>query len=480
CAFGGRRAAARKEPIQRMAWTYTDALDELWRRSNYERGYISNPFGSPEQAEIGRWRVRALMAALGDPQRGPAVLHVAGSKGKGSTVAMVDAVLRASGRRTGRFTSPHLHSFRERIAIDDEPATEAAFAALAAEATEAAERLEREEPDLGRVSTFELLTAMGFLAFAEAACDAAVIEVGLGGLYDATNVVEPLVSVITRIDLEHTAVLGDSLAAIAAQKAGVIKPARPVAVAPQVDEAAAVFVETAGRLGSPLLLGGRDWRIEGEAASFRASGPWGDYVDLRLGLPGTYQMENAGTAIAALWLADRAGLPIAEAAIRTGLAAARWPGRFERAVADGVEIVLDGAHTPAAATALAASLVAAYPGRRAQIILGISKDKDAAALARALAPVAASFVATRSANPRAADAMAVEQAIAAADLGIPTARAEPTAAALAVALADARREEQPLVVAAGSLFVVADAREALGLGAPEPFGPAVGSSPSIR
>lgn len=463
-----------------MAWTYDEALDELWRRSNYERGYISNPFGAPEQAEIGRRRVRALMAALGDPQRGPAMLHVAGSKGKGSTVAMLDAVLRASGRRVGRFTSPHLHSFRERIAIDDEPVTEATFGTLTREATAAAERVERDEPGLGRVSTFELLTAMGFLAFAQAVCEVAVIEVGLGGLYDATNLVEPLVSVITRIDLEHTAVLGDTLAAIAAQKAGIIKPGRPVAVSPQPAEAAAVFVEAAGRFGSPLLLGGRDWRIDGDATSFRAVGPWGDEADLRLGLPGRYQLENAGTALATLWLADRAGLPIAEPAVRAGLAAARWPGRFERVEADGVEIVLDGAHTPAAATALAASLAAAYPGRRAHVVLGISRDKDAATLARALAPVAASFVATRSANPRAADAVAVEHALAASGLDIPTARAEPAAAALALAMDAARRDERPLVVATGSLFVVADAREALGLGAPERFGPAVGATPPIR
>ncbi|HEU0114403.1 MAG TPA: cyanophycin synthetase [Thermomicrobiales bacterium] len=463
-----------------MDWTYADALDELWRRSNYERGYISNPFGAPEQAEIGRRRVRALMAALGDPQRGPAMLHVAGSKGKGSTTAMLDAVLRAGGRRVGRFTSPHLHSFRERIAIDGEPVTESSFAALAATATAGAERVERDAPAFGRVSTFELLTAMGFLAFAESACDAAVIEVGLGGLYDATNVVDPLVSIITRIDLEHVAVLGDNLAAIATQKAGIVKPGRPVAVSPQPAEAAEVFVATAARLGSPLLLGGRDWRIEGDAASFRASGPWGDYADLQLGLPGAYQLENAGAAVAALWLANGAGLAVDEAAIRAGLAAARWPGRFERIAAAGAEIVLDGAHTPAAATALAASLAAAYSGRRAHVVLGVSKDKDAAALARALAPVAASFVATRSANPRAADAMAVEQAIAAAGLDLPTTRAAPTADALALALARAGRDERPLVVVTGSLFVVADAREALGLGVAEPFGPPVGSSPPIR
>ncbi|HEX5497658.1 MAG TPA: cyanophycin synthetase, partial [Thermomicrobiales bacterium] len=180
-------------------------------------------------------------------------------------------------------------------------------------------------------------------------------------------------------------------------------------------------------------------------------------------------------------LAHRAGLPLDEADIRAGLAAARWPGRFERLEADGVEIVLDGAHTPAAAQALAASLAAAYPGRPAHVVLGISRDKDAAALARALAPIAASFVATRSTNPRAADAMAVEQAIADADLGIAVTRAAPVADALTLALARARDDARPLVVVTGSLFVVADTRETLGLGVGEPFGPpVVGSPPPIR
>ncbi len=464
-----------------MDWTYADALDELWRRSNYERGYISNPFGDPDQAERGMRRVRALMHALGDPQRGPAMLHVAGSKGKGSTTSLLDAALRAAGYRAGRFTSPHLHAFRERIAIGGEPVSEARFASLAATATAAAERIEQEIPDLGRVTTFELLTAMGFLAFAEAGCDVAVIEVGLGGRYDATNVVSPTVAVITRIDLEHTAVLGDTLAAIAAQKAGIIKPGRPVAVAPQAAEAAEVFVETARRLGSPLLLGGRDWQVEGTCDAFRAVGPWGELADLQLGLPGAFQWENAGTAVAALWQANETGLRIDAAAIRQGLAAARWPGRFERIAVDGIDIVLDGAHTPAAASALAAALAAAFPDRRARFVLGISKDKNAAALAAALAPVAASFIATRSSNPRAADALTVAQSIAAALPAAAVSRTETTEEALALARRQASADGAPLVVVAGSLYVVADAREALGLGVHESFGPtAAGAGRPIR
>jgi dihydrofolate synthase/folylpolyglutamate synthase len=205
-------------------WSYERALAELWRRSSYERGLITDPFGDAARAERGLARMRALLAGLGHPQvRVPAV-HIAGSKGKGSTGAFIAAAAGQAGLRVGFYTSPHLHRFPERIAVDGQPLPDDEFAAEADVVARAADRLDATAPDGIQVSTFEFITAMAFAAFARRQCDLAVIEVGLGGRYDSTNVLEPVVSVITRIDLEHTAVLGPTYGDIAAQKAGILRP----------------------------------------------------------------------------------------------------------------------------------------------------------------------------------------------------------------------------------------------------------------
>jgi dihydrofolate synthase/folylpolyglutamate synthase len=444
-------------------WTYRDALGAIWDRSFYERGYVSNPFNDAASADRGLRRTAALLARLGTPQARYPIVHVAGSKGKGSTSALIAAALRAAGHRVGLATSPHLHAWRERVAIDGEPVAEHAFAALTERAIAAAERLEGEEPDLGRVTAFELLVAIGLDGCAAAGCDAAVVEVGLGGTYDATNVVVPIVSVVTRLDLEHTAVLGSTIEEIAANKAGIVKPEVPIVVSPQEPAALAVIERAAAERGAPLLVGGRDWRWTGTWRRFAVEGPWGRSDDLRIALPGAHQVENAATALAALWRADQAGLDVPEGAIRAGFAAARWPGRFERVTRNGVEVVLDGAHTPAAMAAVAATLAEEFPKRRAAVVLGAGADKDPAALARALAPAAAVVVATRAAHPRAASPAAVAAGAAAAALAVET---RPTVAA---ALDRARElAGDALALVTGSLFAVAEAREALGLAVPDP------------
>lgn len=447
------------------AWTYPDALRALWARSSYERGYITNPFSDPLSADRGLRRTAALLDRLGRPQDRYAIAHVAGSKGKGSTCAMIAAVLKVAGHRVGLATSPHLHSWRERVAIDGEPVPASTFAALTARAVAASEHVEAAEPDLGQITTFELMTAIALDGFATAGCDVAVVEVGLGGAYDATNVVLPVVAAITRLDLEHTAVLGPTLADIAVAKAGIIKPSRPVVVSPQEPAALAVLEATAAERSSPLLLGGRDWHWTGDWRAFAATGPWGRYDDLRLSLPGPHQVENAGTALAALWQLASAGVTVPEQAIRAGLAGARWPGRFELVtIPGGPTIVLDGAHTPAAAAALAATFTAELPGRRAVAVLGTSTDKDAAALGQALAPVASVVVATRSHNPRAAS----PETVAAGThlVGLPTEIVDDVATALARAIDVAGASGVVLVT--GSLFTVAEAREALGLAVADP------------
>jgi dihydrofolate synthase/folylpolyglutamate synthase len=447
------------------AWSYAEALRELWSRSSYERGYISNPFGDPETGERGLARTRGLLEHLGEPQRGRVIAHVAGSKGKGSTASMIAAIAQAAGYRAGLYTSPHLHSYRERIAIDGEPVSETEFARAAQRAAWAAARLEATAGDLGQVTTFELLTGMAMDLFAAAECAVVVLEVGLGGTYDATNVVTPAVSVITALDLEHTAVLGATLAEIARAKAGIIKPGVPIVVAPQPAPIIALFAQIAAGTGSRLLVAGRDWSVAGTWRGFSVTGRWGDYRGLRSALPGNHQVENAATAIAATWELAPAGVQITETAVRDGLAGVRLAGRFERQPRPGGRtVIFDGAHTPASARVLAEAVQDEFPGQQAVVVLGASADKDLAAIGQALRPITRRVIATRSANPRAAEPAAVATAISA--LGI-SAEIEPdVASAVARATSEARPGE--IVLVTGSLFVVADAREALGFGRPDP------------
>jgi dihydrofolate synthase / folylpolyglutamate synthase len=451
------------------SWDYATALRAIWARSGYDRGYVSNPFAGDEAARLGLRRTAALLGRLGRPQERYGIVHVAGSKGKGSTCAFVDSILRVAGWRVGLYTSPHLHSFRERIAVDGAPIDEATFARQAQRAVAAAEALERDQPCFGEVTAFELTTAMALEAFAAAGCDLAVVEVGLGGLYDATNVVDPLVTAITTMDLEHTAILGRTLPEIAVQKAGIVKPGRPVAVSPQAPEALRVIEQVAAERVSQVLVGGRDWTWSGSWRHFQANGPWGELTDLRSGLPGDHQIDNACTALAAIWLLGRAGFAAPEAAVRAGLLETRWPGRFERLTTlEGVDVVLDGAHSPASAAALAAAVAGEEPDRQAVLVLGTMEDKDQGAIVAALAPIARRVVATAAKTPRAAPPESILDA--ARSAGVPADDLPTVAEAMARAIELAGTDG--LVVVTGSLAVVAEARAALGLGVPDPPVPA--------
>jgi dihydrofolate synthase/folylpolyglutamate synthase len=406
-----------------------------------------------------------LLEALGEPQQGRVIAHVAGSKGKGSTASMIAAIIQAAGHRVGLYTSPHLHSYRERIAIDGEPVREDVFADAARRASQAAARLEAAASDLGRVTTFELLTAMALDVFAAAGCDVIVLEVGLGGTYDATNLVTPAVSVITALDLEHTAVLGATLPEIARAKAGIIKPGVPVVVASQPPSIIDLLAEIAARNGDRFLTAGRDWSVAGSWRDFSVSGPWGDYRGLRSALPGNHQVENAATAIAATWQLSPTGVHVTANTVRHGLAGVRLAGRFEHhRLPNGRTVIFDGAHTPASARVLAQAVLAEFPGQRAVIVLGASADKDLRAIGEALHSLARRVIATQSTNPRAADASQVASALTA--LGFVTEIEPDVERAVARATSEGAPEE--LVLVTGSLFVVAEAREALGLGLPDP------------
>jgi dihydrofolate synthase / folylpolyglutamate synthase len=445
----------------KQAWGYKRALEELWRRSSYERGLISDPFGDTVRAEQGLERMRRLLATLGNPQLNLPAVHIAGSKGKGSTGAFIASAATAAGHRVGFFTSPHLHRFPERLTVDGQPLADEVFAAEAQAVTAAAGRLESSQPDLGRVTTFEMLTAMALNAFMRCGCRLAVIEVGLGGRYDSTNVIDPIVSVITRIDLEHTTVLGPTYADIAWQKAGILRRGVPSVASPQVPDAAKVIVDVAAEVGSPLQIAGRDWSWHGTWRSFEAKGPWGTLANLALGIHGPHQVENACTALAALLTVSTAGLRVPEESIRSGLATARWPGRFERITVENRDVVFDGAHTPAAARALVEAWRDSQGTGRAIAVLGMGADKDARAFLAALRPLIGYLIVTRADSPRAADPEPIARAAAA--LGIPHEIQPSVAAAVAAGKA---RDSQPILVT-GSLFVVGEGREAFGLAEPD-------------
>ncbi|MDI3340699.1 MAG: folylpolyglutamate synthase/dihydrofolate synthase family protein [Sphaerobacter sp.] len=443
---------------------YREAIAYIIARAGYDRGFVANPF---DAETVGLQRTAWLLEALGRPEARVPALHIAGTKGKGSTAACAAAMLRAAGYRVGLYTSPHLHTFRERIQIDGAPIAPETFAALTDEVAAANRRLAAAKPDWGEATAFEVATALAFLAFARAAVDVAVVEVGLGGRLDATNVITPAVAVITPISYDHTAILGNTLAAIATEKGGIIKPGRPVVLGPQPAEARATLERLAAERGSPVYIAGRDWHARPGDAGFDLTGPWGSYRDLRLALRGRHQVENAATAVAACWLLREAGLTVSEAAVRAGLAAVHWPGRLE-VVREQPLVVVDGAHNVDAVTRLAEALVEVFGPRRRTLILGIAGDKDVEAMLATLAPLASRVIATASHHPRAAAAARVAAAArAAGGPALAVEEAPDVATALRRAIEAAAPED--LICVTGSLYAVAEAREALGLAQAEDF-----------
>ena len=443
---------------------YRAAIAYIIERSGYDRGFVANPF---DAETVGLRRTAWLLDALGHPPARYPAVHVAGTKGKGSTAACVAAILRAAGRRVGLYTSPHLHTFRERIRLDGAPIAEDAFAALIGEIAPLNARLAQEHPDWGEATAFEVATVLALLAFARSAVDVAVVEVGLGGRLDATNVLTPAVAVITTISLDHTAILGDTLAEIAAEKGGIIKPAVPVVSSPQRPEALAVLERLAAERGSPFSLAGRDWHFSGTPERFDLRGPWGGYRDLRVALAGRHQVENAATAVAACWALGQAGIEVPEAAVRQGLAAVEWPGRLE-VVRRAPTVVVDGAHNVDSAERLAVALREGFRWRRLTLVLGIARDKQVEEMLAVLAPLADHVVATASHHPRAAAPERIAAAArAAGGPDLPVEEATSVAGALARALAGAAPDD--LVCVTGSLYAVSEAREALGLASPATF-----------
>jgi len=410
---------------------------------------------------------RRLLARLGAPQEAYRIIHVAGSNGKGSTAAITESILRAAGLRTGLYTSPHLVDFAERIRVNGGPIGAGALARLVGRLRPLAEDVSRAA---GRSATFfEITTAMALLHFADACVDVAVIETGLGGRFDATNVMRPDVCVLTPIAIEHTRQLGRTLGAIAREKAGILKRGVPAVSAAQARAARDVIARRARAVGAPLALFGRDFDARPRAeGSFDYEGLALALPGLRCGLAGPHQIGNAALALAACErLAERlrrSGARIGPDAMRRGVAKARWPGRLEvvrRDPAGRPLVVLDGAHNPAAARALAAALPRTFPCRRVLLVAGAMADKDLGALARALAPAVTrtggAVIATAPVFERAADPRLLAGHFRRAGARAVVART--VHAAIDLALARARPGD--LVIVAGSLYLVGEARALL-------------------
>lgn len=374
--------------------------------------------------KLGLDRMRLLLSALGWRQGGACYLHVAGTNGKGSVCAMLESICRAAGMRTGLFTSPHLVTFRERIRINGHMAGKAEIA-------EHLTRIRGISESIGELPTFfELATALAFEIFRNAALDVIILETGLGGRLDSTNVIQPRAAVITSVGLDHTEVLGNTLAAIAREKAGIIKPAAPVVTGPLPQEAAAVITQVAAERGAPLI-------------TVNGPGEW------ELGLKGTHQQINAAVAVKTL---EAAGLRVDPGSIAAGLRTISWPGRFQDT---GRGFILDGAHNPDASRRLAETWRAEYGATRTQVILGVVKEKDAPGIFAELAPIAAKFVIVPVKSPR---ARPMQDLLQIASLWRPS-RAY---SSLEEAIKTAPRRDTPVLIT-GSLFLVGEALTLLGL-----------------
>jgi dihydrofolate synthase/folylpolyglutamate synthase len=429
---------------------YNQALDYIYSFIDYSRERTA----IMARAQFKLERMFALLRPFSNPQDAYPTLHVAGTKGKGSTCALMASALTAAGIRTGLYTSPHLQDFAERIQVDGQPIPHLALAGLVAEMKPVIASI----PDL---TVFEITTALAFLYFARQGVGAAVIEVGLGGRLDATNVITPRLSVITSLSYDHMAVLGDTLSLIAGEKAGIIKPGVPLVSSPQPEEALLVLERVAAERCSPFTLVGRhlrfqpgDFSLAGQDFTISPSPAEGEKsVILRIPLLGRHQVENAATAYAAL---QGSGLEVPASALRRGFATVHWPCRFEVARRQP-PVIFDSAHNQDSFLRLALTLEEYFPGLPVILIMGASEDKNLPGMLHELQPKIRRLIAVRADHPRAlppADIVAR-----AAHHAIPAEPAASIPAALQRAL-DLSASGGEIVLAAGSMFATAEVKTA--------------------
>lgn len=443
---------------------YRSALEYLYSFVDYSLSKTIRY--APVKFELDR--LQRLMELIGMPHQKYPIIHVAGTKGKGSVTALCATALIEAGYKVGMYTSPHMQDYAERIKIDDHPIPHNDLVSLLYEIRPAIETL----PQL---TTFEITTALGFLYFARQGVDAAVIEVGLGGRLDATNLVVPVVSVITSISFDHMYLLGNTLAEIASEKAGIIKPYIPVVVAPQAEEARMAIEKVANQKSSQIIQVGRDYlfapvnhSLDGQSLliweaseqsnldEYIESGGLEDWEPTRLTIPllGYHQVENAATAYAALQVFKRNALRISEAEIKRGFRKTQWFGRFE-ILQRKPPVVVDSAHNRDSALKLHLTLDDYFPGKPVVLIFGVSEDKDLYGMFAELMPRVNEVIATKSFHPRAMEPeLIVEMAH---QFGKPAYSINVVAAAIEEA--EKRAKGEAVVLITGSIFVVAEARE---------------------
>ncbi|MEV4294046.1 bifunctional folylpolyglutamate synthase/dihydrofolate synthase [Microbispora rosea] len=346
-------------------------------------------------------RITALMEILGDPQNSYKVVHIAGTNGKTSTARMVEALLRERNLRVGRYTSPHLQSMRERISIDGEPLSEERFAEVY---QDVAPYLEMIDARVGKLSFFEVLTAMAFAAFADAPVDVAVVETGMGGTWDATNVADGTVAVITPVSLDHTDYLGPDIATIAGEKAGIIKPKATTVLAQQALPAAEVLMRRAAEVGAVVAREGlefgvlhRELAMGGQMLQLR--GLKGVYEDVFLPLYGAHQAGNAAGALTAVEALTAGDDPLGDEVVRQAFAQVSSPGRLE-IVRRGPTVLVDAAHNPAGMEATVEALTEAFGFTRLVAVVAVMADKDVDTILDLLEPVVEEIVVTRNSSPR--------------------------------------------------------------------------------
>ncbi len=446
---------------------YNSALDYLYSFVDYSLKHSSEL----AKADFNLDRMHALMVELGYPEAKYPIIHVAGTKGKGSVSALCASALKASGYKVGLYTSPHLLDYCERIRIDGKPISHEQLIELVEQVKPAVARIPK-------LTTFEITTAIGFLCFAQQNVDAAVIEVGLGGRLDATNVVTPKVSVITSLSYDHMAVLGDTLAKIAGEKAGIIKPGVPVVSAPQKDEALEVLRRVATNNNSSFTLIGRDVKfkpishtLDGQTLEVLAlSGTkrsrsaadnnpstslpvgrsaQGDRLNLTIPLLGIHQVENAAIAYAAL---KASGIKISDAAIQKGFAEVDWPARFEVARRDP-PVIFDSAHNQDSFARLRQALDDYFPGRQVYLIFGASEDKNVPGMFEEIRSKVKGMFVTKADHPRALEPEKIVELARQAE--VPNVAVASVADAFSRAL-ELSEKDGSIVLSAGSMFVTAE------------------------
>ena len=431
---------------------YSQAEEYLNSFINYEQ-ILGIPYA---QRDYGLGHVEELLNRMGDPQLTAKTIHLAGTKGKGSVAAMIAQVLSHSEYRTGLYTSPHLHTLRERIKVDDGLISEAEFAATMAEIKPFIETM-KQDTSLRQPTYFEVLTVLAFAYFRKKRADFQVLEVGLGGRLDATNVAKPVVCIITSISLDHTQILGTTLEEIAREKAGIIKPGCWVVLSPQPEEAATVIIDICREKEAKVVQVGKDitWHKTGGDLHHQSLAIQGRTFKYQISIPllGDFQIENAAVAVAALEILASSGFPISATNISQALARVEWPGRFQ-VLQQHPTVLVDGAHNVESMRRLVSNIKAYFSYKRIFLVFGTSSDKDIPGIINELIPLSPQVIVTQTAqSSRAASSSTLVTEFS--KRGIEPEIREPISEAISRVLSLADRTD--IICVTGSLFVVAEA-----------------------